>query len=63
VLRQRRGDHALLFAATATAMTRKSKTPMHACAVRISRVIGHEPLPRVRLHIERSHDQGERLTS
>ena len=62
VLRQRRGDHVLLFSGDGDGYDAEVESAdARACEVRVGEVTAHEPSPRLRLHLAQSLIKGERL--
>ncbi len=62
VLRQRRGDHVLLFSGDGDGYDAEvENTDARACEVRVGAAIEHEPPPRLRLHLAQALIKGERL--
>ena len=62
VLRQRRGDHVLLFSGDGDGYDAEVESAdARACEVRVGDVTAHEPSPRLRLHLAQSLIKGERL--
>ncbi len=62
VLRQRRGDHVLLFCGDGDAYEAEiCNADSRACEVRVGPVAKSEPTPRVRLHLAQALLKGDRL--
>lgn len=62
VLRQRRGDHVVLFNGDGDGYDAEVESAdARACEVRVGAVTAHEPVPRLRLHLAQSLIKGERL--
>lgn len=62
VLRQRRGDHVMLFSGDGNGYdARIDDADARACEVYVGAVIATEPAPRLRLHLAQSMIKGDRL--
>jgi 16S rRNA (uracil1498-N3)-methyltransferase len=62
VLRQRRGDHVLLFCGDGNGYdARIDAADTRACEVHIGDIVATEPAPRLRLHLAQSMIKGDRL--
>jgi 16S rRNA (uracil1498-N3)-methyltransferase len=62
VLRQRRGDHVILFAGDGAAYDAQIETSdAHACEVSVGECIERQPAPRLRLHLCQALIKGDKL--